>query len=246
MVPDGSDQEIADLFWQLAGIKEAFPRRLEHALAFAFPVTLVKLPHLRLWDVERWLSQRGTKYRFDCESRSVRGCLLAHAGVGLLFVDGTDPENEQRFTIAHEIGHFMVDYWQPRRKAIEKLGAAVVDALDGSRPLTLTERIHAMLSSVPSSTYQSLMERRSSASNDEIWRAEDRADCVALALLAPSQVVIASMNFLNEPLHRRLPMAAGTLYTQFGLPERIASAYASSLLATIGKGPTWIESLGIS
>lgn len=246
MWPDNSAQEIADLFWQLSGVREDFPHRLERALAFALPVTLVKLPRLRLWDIERWLSQRGKEYRFDCDSRSVRGCLLAHAGVGLLFVDGSDLEDEQRFTVAHEIGHFMADYWLPRRKAIEKLSSDVVDALDGSRPLTLTERIYAMLSSVPSSTYQSLMERNSLDGNDEIWKAEDRADCIALALLAPSQEIIELMDFLMEPYPTRLERTADILCLQFGLPKRIAGAYASALLAKIGKGPSWIEYLGIS
>lgn len=246
MWPDSSDQALADLFWQLSGIEEDFPRSLERALAFALPIALVKLPHLRLWDIERWLSQRGTQFRFDCDSRAIRGCLLAHAGAGLLFIDGTDPLDEQRFTIAHEIGHFLADYWQPRRKAVARLGAAVVDALDGRRPLTLTERVHAMLASVPGSAYQSLLDRRPAHSHDEIWQAEDRADCIALALLAPSPAVAAAMGELTGPYPGRLERAVGVLCAQFGLPDSIARGYASALLARLGKGPSWIESLGIA
>ncbi|HZQ09243.1 MAG TPA: ImmA/IrrE family metallo-endopeptidase [Anaerolineae bacterium] len=35
----------------------------------------------------------------------------------MIFLDGSDPANEQRITVAHEIAHFLVDYQMPRARA---------------------------------------------------------------------------------------------------------------------------------
>ncbi|HZQ09244.1 MAG TPA: hypothetical protein VFD70_21890 [Anaerolineae bacterium] len=56
---DRTSQTAIDDFWQRVGEIENFPRTLERAVAFALPVTLVKLPRLRLWDVEQYLKPRG-------------------------------------------------------------------------------------------------------------------------------------------------------------------------------------------
>src|SRR5712692_3347921 len=104
---DTVGQDAINLFWKLSGDIETYPRNLERSLAFALPVVLVKLPHLRLWDIERWLQARGVGYQFNCQSRAVCGCLVAFGGKGMIFVDGSDPDDERRFTLAHEIAHFM-------------------------------------------------------------------------------------------------------------------------------------------
>ena len=104
-----SEQEAVDLFWKLCGEKEPFPRNLERPLALALPVALIKLPQLKLKDIENWIKKHGLTFTFECDYRFVRGCLIAHAGQGILFIDGTDPIDEQRFTLAHEIAHFLID-----------------------------------------------------------------------------------------------------------------------------------------
>lgn len=241
---DGLEQEALGLFWDLCGEEEKFPRNLERPLALALPVALVKLPHLRLWDVERWLRRRGNSFCFECESRSVRGCLIAQAGQGLLFMDGSDPQDEQRFTIAHEIAHFLCNYWLPRRTIIEKFGPEITKALDGIRPFTVTERIQSLLIGTKVGPYQSLMER-GSTTNEDIWKAENSADRLALALLAPPQAVFPQLSFLSEPYPVRLQQTIDVLHLSFGLPVSISASYANSLLSAIRKGPSWVESLGL-
>ena len=53
------------------------------------------------------------------------------AGTAYCLVDANDPDNERRFTTAHELAHFLLDYAEPRRKAIEALGEGIVPVLDG-------------------------------------------------------------------------------------------------------------------
>src|SRR3982751_3882961 len=107
---DSLSQEVVNRFWQQSGEIEPFPRNLEQVISLALPAKLIKLPHLKLQAIESWLERRGTSFRFNCRSRAVRGCLVAYGGQGLIFIDETDPDDERRFTIAHEIGHFIVDY----------------------------------------------------------------------------------------------------------------------------------------
>ena len=88
---DNESQDAVDLFWRSAGAFEDFPRTLERPLALALPVALVKLPRLRLKDVEHWLKARSIPFSFNCQSRAMHGCLVAFAGQGVIFVDGADP-----------------------------------------------------------------------------------------------------------------------------------------------------------
>ena len=54
--------------------------------------------------------------------RPLRGCLVADLGVGLIFLDGDDPADEQRYSLAHEVAHFLLHYLQPRQHVLDMLG----------------------------------------------------------------------------------------------------------------------------
>src|SRR2546421_204494 len=98
-----------------------------------------------LQDIESWLARRAVPFSFNCRSRAVRGCLIAFGGQGLIFVDGADPDDERRFTIAHEVGHFLVDYLLVRETALAKFGAKIIEVFDGLRLPSVSERVHALL-----------------------------------------------------------------------------------------------------
>lgn len=242
---DNAGQELVDEFWRKCGEVEPYPRSLERSLALATPVALVKLPRLKLLDIEMWLQRRGVPFRFECESRLVRGCLVAYRGQGMIFVDGADPEDERRFTLAHEIGHFLMDYWQPRQVAIEKLGPAIIDVVDGVRPPTVSERVSALLASVPLRVYTDLMERdkRLDDLSGALWQVEDQADRIALALLAPPEVVCAQADMSARSYKERHDVLTTLLRAEFGLPIVIANSYSHSLLRAAGRGRSWLESL---
>src|SRR5688572_14888218 len=91
--------------------------------------------------------------------RALRACVLVHDGSGLLFVDSEDPEDEQRFSLAHEIAHYLVECAIPRERARERLGPAVLPVLDGRRAPSREERIGALLAGVQLGVRLHLMER---------------------------------------------------------------------------------------
>jgi Zn-dependent peptidase ImmA (M78 family) len=39
---------------------------------------------------------------------------MARAGHGFISLDGSDADDERRFSLAHELAHFLLDYQDPR------------------------------------------------------------------------------------------------------------------------------------
>jgi hypothetical protein len=241
-------------FWSAQpGEPEPFPRDLICPAIFALPVSVHLIPRLTTAGVGRYLRSLGVYFGVDMPGpdRRLCGCLLAHGGHGLILVESTDPPDERRFTLAHELGHFMLDYLEPRRRAIEALGEQIVPVLDGLRPPTHVERMHAVLSEVPLGLHVDLMERTGAGgyASRAIFTAEERADRLALELLAPAADVWAAISNLPEAdgqsyqaLHRR---AADLLVERYGLPEAQAQSYAKWLLRQAGYRPGVREWLGI-
>ena len=242
---DGASQEVVERFWRQCGEVEPFPRSLERAVSLALPLTLVKLPHLRLNSIEGWLEFRGVPFRFNCRSRAVRGCIVAYGGQGLIFVDGTDPDDERRFTIAHEVGHFIVDYLLVREAALSKFGQKIIEVLDGLRLPSVTERVHALLVGTSLGVYTDLIERddASALARSDVWEIEDRADRIALALLAPPEEVLSGTDMSASNFEQREVAITGVLAERFGLPNSVAVPYSRVLLESVGRGPSWTETL---
>lgn len=244
---DNVSQKAVDDFWQSCGEVEPFPRSLERSISLALPLTVVKLPRLKLLSIESWLQQRGIAFHFNCVSRAVRGCLVAFGGEGLIFVDGADPEDERRFTIAHELAHFIVDYRLPRETAICKFGFTITEVFDGVRTPSVRERIHSVLTSTSLGVYTNLMEREFAqvGAYSGVWEIEDRADRIALALLAPPESVLSEVDTSAAGFEERYQNIKTALQEKFGLPASIVESYGRELLVSVGRGPSWVESLGL-
>jgi hypothetical protein len=239
---DNPSQEAVNRFWRQSGEIEPFPRNLEQVISLALPAKLVKLPRLKLQAIERWLDRRGASLRFNCRSRAVRGCVVAYGGQGLIFIDEADPEDERRFSIAHEIGHFLVDYLLVREAAVSKFGDRIAEVFDGFRHPSISERVHAFLAGASLGIYTNLMER-GEATGSDLWDIEDRADRVALALLAPPEDVLSVCDLSLFTFQQRLEQMARLLNERFGLPASVANPYAWSLLESSGRGASWVETL---
>lgn len=243
---------LVEEFWEaLPYGPEPFPRDLIGSASLALPLAIRELPCLSLTDVHKWLSARGIADPIEEPDRRLRGCLLAYNGHGFVLVDGSDSDDERRFTVAHELAHFLLDYQQPRRRAIEALGEEIIPVLDSVRLPTRIERLHAILSAVPIGLHVNLMERTSMGgyTSRSTVAAEDQADRLALELLAPAVHAWAIMSGLPEAKGgsylAQLKSCVEALRHEYGLPHKQAQEYARWLLKSGGHRPGVIEWLGM-
>jgi hypothetical protein len=205
--------ELAGRFWVAAGEPPPLPRDLTQPAMAGWPLVVVELPNLTLDGVRRWLARLRVAVPIGEPNRRLRGCLVTRAGHGFIFADALDPPDERRFSVAHEIAHFLRDYDALRRKAVARLGPGILDVLDGIRSATPEERIHAVLRETPVAAHVHLLSR------DPDGRpltpleadAEAAADRLALELLAPADLV-PSLGLAH-----------------FGLPTPVVERYAALL-----------------
>lgn len=240
------EQECVDYFWHLVDEAPTYPCELERYVALALPVAIIKLPHLKIHTIESWLQKHGVPLPLGIRSRSVRGCLIAHGDHCLVFLDGTDPLDEQRFTLAHEIAHFLIDYLWPRKKAIQQLGKDIIPILDGLQQPKTADRLRALISSIPLGRHVNMLARHDEdgSMTFETLQIESKADRIALTLLAPPDEALSNIDLSSSSFTIRKTQLAHTLLEDFGLPAAVAEPYAGLLLSRIGKGPdSWLEKL---
>jgi hypothetical protein len=218
-------------FWEAVGGAPPTPRDLAPLVSRSLPISVNALPVLDIAQIERWFAERSVPYRFLCQNRALCGCIVAARGHGMLFIDANDAAADQRFTVAHEVAHFLLDYLEPRQEAIALLGKPILSVLDGERAPTAEERIHAVLGRVKLGFYQDMMPRTAQGSIDQgaILRAEDRADRLALELLAPAADVLAAATTMPSTPFERARELTGLLQQQYGLPLVVARTYAAAL-----------------
>lgn len=61
-------------------------------------------------NVEKLASTLGLRVQYDTFEDNVSGFLLAKEGTGTIFINKSHHPNRQRFTVAHEIGHFKLHF----------------------------------------------------------------------------------------------------------------------------------------
>jgi hypothetical protein len=215
---------------------------------WALPLAVLKLPRLNVSDVEAWLERRGIPFRLSCASRRLRGCLIAHAGRGAVLLDGTDPPDELRFSLAHEAAHFVLDYLEPRRRAVGQLGEGVLEVVDGLRPPTVDERVAGLLSGTTIGVHTHLMARGPDGDLGcgHIAGAEHRADQLALELLVPAAELHRRLRNTRRPagFEAAVQTAIDVLIEEFGLPPAVADRYGRHLARKRYGGPSFREWMG--
>lgn len=192
------------------------------------PIGLVDMPRLTCGMARDWLDSKGRAHGgLPRTSRRLHGCMVAHAGHGILFYDSQDEAPQQRFTLVHEVAHFVLDHHLPRVRALRALGKDILPVLNGKHAPAPHESLFLMLKRIPSGVQVRLIERNASGDpcTGRAMEAELRADLLAFELLAPAREALP----LVRGCHRL--DAEARLVSRFGLPEKEARSYVRLLLA---------------
>jgi hypothetical protein len=206
---------------------DVFPRDLAEDIPLVLPLTVVPLPGLTPRKGHAWLVSHKRAHGGLVETDDLKhGFTVAHAGVGVLFLNSADPPDEQRFTLAHEVAHFVLDHLQPRSRALRAWGASIRPVLDGEQEPTIAEQLFSVLERVPYRTRTNFMDRNDKGRprTGQVWESEQRADRLAFELLAPRQELLPLLN------HAGREELEAELISRFGLPVTEAPTYARWLL----------------
>jgi hypothetical protein len=213
-------EQIAEAFWAAAGGRARFgrPVDLTRAVALTLPLGVCRMPALSTEKVAHVLHRVGTLPWTISRARPLRACLIADVGVGLVFLDCDDAPDEQLYSLAHEVAHFLAHYLEPRCRVLKALGTDMAEVLDRKREPTIAERLSAALRDVSLEPFRHAMARTpqgqtSHARTDAI---EAEADLLALELLVPA-----------GELHGRVESDPRGLAVEYGIPE-----WAVALLPT--------------
>jgi Zn-dependent peptidase ImmA (M78 family) len=235
-------------FWQTAGGCSSYPCDISGAVNLVLPIDIVYLCELSLEKIQIWLTERKVSLSLEIDDRLLHGFILISRGSGFIFVNGTDTEEERRYTIAHEASHFLLDYKYPREIAMKKLGKSILEVMDGYREPTIEERIDGTLSSVVIKPYTHLLEifGDGTLSNMVVLNSENEADALALELLAPSSMVIrdANRNKHKISFYDFKNQCYQVLRSKYLIPDSIAEVYSYKLAYAVNGGPSLASKLG--
>jgi hypothetical protein len=243
-------KQVAEDFWKHLLQYRTFPVEIERAIAFSnLPLHIDLIPGLDIDHVNQWIRAHRFPARIDKDNCALHGFLLARGGNGVIFVNGTDKLEERRFTIAHELAHFLLDYHLPRINYLKLYGDSILEILDGKRLPTIEERLAFVVSELPAPFFVHALDNSdiTAYERSQVWSTEWRTDALAFEILAPFHIVISKLKKQNsekrfEPIFRQ---ASSLLVTDFGLPSTLASSYAKHLATYFSGGMTLAEEWGI-
>jgi hypothetical protein len=239
--------QVAKDFWKSSG-ELGFSYDISGAVNLALPIDIICLSELSLKKIQIWLNERRVFLELEIDDRLLHGFILISRGSGFIFVNGTDTEEERRYTIAHEASHFLLDYKLPREMAVKRMGRAILEVMDGYREPTIEERIDGVLLSVSIKPYTHLLEKVGDGTfnNQDILNSENDADALALELLAPSGAVIKDTNpgRVKISFYDFKNKCYQVLRSKYSIPGPFAEAYSSKLAYSATGAPSLVSRLG--
>ncbi|HZP83174.1 MAG TPA: hypothetical protein VFB21_16145 [Chthonomonadaceae bacterium] len=231
-----------------AGVSASLSIEAETLLPRLYPVTCEMLPGLCVSTLRDTL----LRHRIAlppaltlCRDRRLRGGILAWHGHGFLFADAEDSPAERRFTFAHEAAHFLQEHLYPRLDLLDRFGESLRPVLDGRRPLTLAERVDALLARTTLTLHTHLLEREEESRAEEVSAIEASADAFACELLAPRAALLARFPSLIAS-EESVAEVQAILIADFALPPAPALRYARRFVAEHGQSASLLARLGLS
>lgn len=222
-----------------------FPRNLAETAPLTLPLSVSIVPSLTTRKVQSTLFSMTSRASPNIPERRLRGCLVAHRGRGVIFLDD-DETAALRFAAAHEIAHFVGHYLDRREVALARLGSNVLPVLDGEREASPAERMGGILAGCPLGIFTDVMARQGGQpTTTAAERMEYEADEAAFIALAPIGVVIAKVVAERGEVSRMAVVQC--LIQDFGLAPLDAERHAPKILNAVARSrPTFVEGLRLA
>jgi hypothetical protein len=241
--------KMASEFWEQAASSGIRRYDIEEAAKIVLSVVIVNVPGLNMSKARNWLLLRGLPdiigYN-DVDDRIMHGFIVSERGTGLIFVNSDDSPLERRFTVAHEVGHFIMDHLLPRQLAVSKLGRRAEEVLNSDSVADNPLLVEALVRSVDIVRRPFSIEKEGDGSfrSWQNYNAENGADGLALELLAPAaEVVLAAAGGKKLSYSACLEQCLSILEDRYSLPPSIAGPYAAKLAYNVTGGPSVLEKL---
>lgn len=240
----------ADWFWNRAGGRRDYPADIGYAAVCALEVSIMDIDGLTPRTAAARLARFGVSLPSPIPSadRPLRGCIAVGPRGAIILIDADDSESERRFTIAHEVSHYILEARAHRDRAGRMMGRDYLDVLYGAREPTDDERMDALLRRVRSAPFSHLMDRAPDGGYvcGQTLSAECDADALALELLAPRAEMARHVHARRRvPFRQALDETARVARDRYGLPSSIACDYAATVAWRILGGPSIAERFGL-
>ena len=227
----------AAAFWQRAGVDPAQPDAIIEAAHWGVEARVHAQPRLSIATIQRWLDSHRYDVTIDGPDRQLRGCAVATRGQGIIFIDADDSPAERNFTLAHEVGHLVLDYFRPREQTAELIDDPDGSVFDGIRPPSFDQQLSAALRGQRLQPFVHLLARdvnREAA--PAVVARERQADELACELLAPMDDVRVRLRAGQD-----VRAVAGLLHERYRLPMGAADDYARRLVRRFLPAPTFVD-----
>lgn len=221
----------------------AFPRDIEFA-ALSLNVHVELIEDLSLKKIEAWLHRHlDWPLHIVPNDRRLRGCLVAHRGRAVIFLEASETVEQRRYTLSHELAHFIGHYSATRALAIARLGLSIIAVLDGDRAPTPAERLSGVLEDCPLGVFRDVLARDGVEPLTVVTdRLEAEADAAAFLALAPPGDVVVRCKAAGRR-HDGSGILA-TLQADFGLARADAMHQVPVVLQHFRRqAPTLVEGL---
>ena len=245
--PGVSTEHWAGWFWRRVGGGKDFPADIGYAAMSALEVYVEEIEGLTTLTASSYAGCVGIRNACGFSERGLRGCLVVRRRGALILVERSDDEAEKRFTIAHEVAHYILEVRRHRERAAERMGRDFSDVLYGPREATPTERIDAWLNDVRPDKILHFMDRAPGGGYGcaRTMDAECVADDLALEILAPRSDMKEALSSLGRMgFTESLSAARRIAEKRYGLPDVIAAMYAGRLVRRLRGGPSTAERFG--
>ena len=237
----------ANWFWKRAGGRPSPPVDIGYAATCALEVGICPIDGLTPVTAADYLRRVGIECADGVDERELDGCIAVGPHGAMILVEMRDHDAHRRFTIAHEVSHYILDVHSHRHRAERRMGRDYVGTLYGSREVTPTERIDAWLNNVRTSAITHFMDRAPNGRYgcENTLESECSADRLAIEILAPCAEMVTVASDCGKLPFRDLVDAVRRIAEQrFGLPDAVAAPYASRIVWRLTGGLSTAERFG--